>query len=928
MDFPDLSNKELDNVIRKEGIKKKIYHLYPPLDDSHYSNETKKKKTSQRSMRGYDDTINNEISDEDRVDIQIRDEHVNPVGLRLNQYEIEFPEIVEHNKNHPIQREDGVKWKKDETQYGGRYKDEWLSEQEKRQKIVENHPDYRFVELVCGFIGERNINKLFDTNDIEYAMKQEKVFEERMKQLFEGGSTSRTMEKIWYGSGNTVDGQYVPEDRLSQKIIDKYSFPHAVEQITTKLGHINQKLTTMEDTNIIEITQNRVSNSRDLKLSYEENSMTKVDIIAFCIEYSILYSLVKSILIFIDSLKSIDGSDSDESNATTLLTLSKNYYSMLIPAIEYMVTYPLLMRMHENMELRKEETEIKKTVGFYGVDMENKKESKEKTESKKESKEKTESKKKGPTKIVTTFTNVSDTTAPLFINLFDPENGRHALRKLIKSFIKTVLQGLDDTVEFDKTVEEIYSMFKGSNIIDLFHDEVKRYKSDTGTMSFKHLFYRQMSKYTRHASQVDTTSKEFQGQKNIMKIVMKLSSLCPESSRNVATFQVHDVSIDDIPSVDDIASVSASVINQIDREILGTTFNLRKEFVDYLTTAFTCLNHIEEDLSNEGSPKPIKNEIASIEKANFPWYVGSDRSLWNEFDRPYNMTRLTMTFGLIQRLRYTQSITFKKDTDTILLPSSFDEKSKFVQQYDDRWSRLDQTEINDVVPTNLRLNITRDEIQRNTTTIITKNEKKKEQHQLKGEVPYRAWSDQLSYILNVMYYYEIIRCYDLMNKKKKLQSEKKELDKKSSDMQSGNIDISDISFPYIHKREWLSRPENGGKLKFDSTLVSCITKAYKRILSIGVGFESMTLEDLQNDDRYRSEFAELIAIMFKLIKLDRGGLAYDKSLEKKLKLDKINCEDKFKTKFIHQRTKPRRYSNQTDYRPDNVSDILMSMYNL
>jgi hypothetical protein len=87
------------------------------------------------------------------------------IGLKEGDQSFEIKGIKKLNEKTGLQREDGYEWEKGQ-QATEPFQKDWIDKQEIRRKIIENHPDYKFLSKVAGF-SNTTVETFFFTEDIE-----------------------------------------------------------------------------------------------------------------------------------------------------------------------------------------------------------------------------------------------------------------------------------------------------------------------------------------------------------------------------------------------------------------------------------------------------------------------------------------------------------------------------------------------------------------------------------------------------------------------------------------------------------------------------------------------------------------------------------------------------------------------------------------
>jgi hypothetical protein len=186
-----IKNSDLNETLKKLTSPKKH-----ELGEEHGDNDalfvsSKKKKNI--------DNPNEGKKSFDKMEVEESDEEENPmekhssVGMRENEFRVKINSIVDRNKKIPIQREDGIPWKADDNPEDYRYPTKWRNEQDLRQRLLENHRDYRFMTKVAGYCDGREVEFFFIESDLKRATQQAKSFAEQ--QHAEALANSRNRER-------------------------------------------------------------------------------------------------------------------------------------------------------------------------------------------------------------------------------------------------------------------------------------------------------------------------------------------------------------------------------------------------------------------------------------------------------------------------------------------------------------------------------------------------------------------------------------------------------------------------------------------------------------------------------------------------------------------------------------------------------------
>ena len=100
------------------------------------------------------------------------------VDLRLGQRRVRVPDL-DRDKVGPVQQEDGGPG----PDY---YSPPWMDAQQERQRILENHPDYKFLTMVSGF-ANRPVAEMYDLTGFLGEQRREQFLrrqqEERLRQM-------------------------------------------------------------------------------------------------------------------------------------------------------------------------------------------------------------------------------------------------------------------------------------------------------------------------------------------------------------------------------------------------------------------------------------------------------------------------------------------------------------------------------------------------------------------------------------------------------------------------------------------------------------------------------------------------------------------------------------------------------------------------
>jgi hypothetical protein len=132
----------------------------------------------------------------------------------------------------------------------------------------------------------------------------------------------------------------------------------------------------------------------------------------------------------------------------------------------------------------------------------------------------------------------------------------------------------------------------------------------------------------------------------------------------------------------------------------------------------------------------------------------------------------------------------------------------------------------------------------------------------------------------------------LENEKRMREEQLRIVKEKLQALLKGTVELKDPKAPYHHSNTWLSRPENSGKLRMKSHLVSSIAAAYedyKRWVLVECKItEQVDVETLQFDRNIREPFARLVKCHMVTAALDNPNQYYQQNARSAQKLERYN----------------------------------------
>lgn len=123
------------------------------------------------------------------------------------------------------------------------------------------------------------------------------------------------------------------------------------------------------------------------------------------------------------------------------------------------------------------------------------------------------------------------------------------------------------------------------------------------------------------------------------------------------------------------------------------------------------------------------------------------------------------------------------------------------------------------------------------------------------------------------------------------------ISKKKSDQLTGIIRVKDVEYPYRHPIQWISRPEHSGTVLLTPIVIQSLSEAYKKVRLYCSALKGASIEDLQNCEDVRSDFAKLVAIQISFSAQRAPKQYYNDSHIKNTKGEEADVMQRLKYKY-------------------------------
>jgi hypothetical protein len=140
------------------------------------------------------------------------------------------------------------------------------------------------------------------------------------------------------------------------------------------------------------------------------------------------------------------------------------------------------------------------------------------------------------------------------------------------------------------------------------------------------------------------------------------------------------------------------------------------------------------------------------------------------------------------------------------------------------------------------------------------------------------------YIFDIHRQWIEMKVASLREKHEKSMETLSKIENRIKNMQEGNVEITEVKFPYRHRRAWAELPENSGVVRLEPYVTSAISKAYEDIKKCCTIRED--IEFFQRDKRFLYTFAEIVAANINLTEIDNPTVYRDKNAKKSILLKK------------------------------------------
>lgn len=691
------------------------------------------------------------------------------IGIKSNQMVIDIPDIQDYNKDHPIQREDGIALKDDNDFTGSdsKYNRQWMDDQDTRYALVRNHPDFIFLDKVSGFI-PIDVTKLFDSENVKTAIQKEKAYELALRHRF---SKTKDLDRIKAQKLSTTnDGIKKDENLISDYLKKMRSFQSYVNEYDRTYDMVLPWIQYIMDMKFIEmIIRHYLALKRCESDSSDTESKERNNICFQMLYRMISYQYWDSKITRYTNKARLSGRIIPISNFSDLL---KNH---ILNADSDSLTSNIYKSDITSGSNTAKKSNILNVIN---------------------------------TPILKLYSLSNSSSKKDSSHTIDDEEELDTLQKKIQAIVES------NIIKFSESYDPFLGLVKRS---------IKMIKvgelCETVISSMKRIIY-------------------------WIIYVMNISE----------TFDFDDKTDDEISklldSIDEstIETIHESIINE-----LATTSAVDSIFENYINSVISSVRYICE--INSISNLEI-NKFKHDSKSKFLAKIAID--LFKAVDN-INTNVVTSSTPIPNKIIYYNHKIISLIT--------------FVNEYDKRWIKLDDdikkflaTTLNTITGLTLVLNpITNDDIAK-SVSLKTIFESLLSQH----------------------YLYYKIKLLDTIKHYLDLKSLYKRIEKESDDLNSGKVPNESEIFPYIHSIEWLSKPENKGQLRIDKQIGSAISKAYNVVTNNINELKYTTEEELQRNPLYMTTFAEIVAIIYNEIKLNKGGIFYDKDFAKYQKSKYLN----------------------------------------